>query len=419
MTEVIHGKAEQTLLATAFRLNSDRADLTTSLVSLQAAAVGLLTALAMLLNSSPLGIASIVLLSRLVTSQQARALAIWGAIYVPVTAVWTLPALSGVFEMAGAVVGYALCGGFFYGGAGLLSSRLLRAYPLLVLGTSLGVAEASSAALGLVMAPVGLFAVDGALGYLVAWFSVIGASGSIGFAASVAERYVRFAIPVVVLMVLVLSQVPGPQRPDYGGPPIYGISHNPDPKLKWSSPSHADEYFDRLHTMSDLVVGDGLTVWPEGAVTETFDLGEAISKLDPNHLPLLFGMTRYSREGSPDLRNSAVLVTEDGVQVSDKEQLVPFYEGSIPFLYDSDLEPGTRRILILPDGTRILPLICFEVFIPKPWFLGGSEADLILVLSAEAGFQPGVISTISGKHVRARELETGLRVVRIGDRKVY
>ncbi|MDG1736541.1 MAG: hypothetical protein P8L68_19440 [Paracoccaceae bacterium] len=398
-----------------FRLNSDRADLTTSLVGLQAAAVGLLTALAMLLNSSPGGIASLVLLAGLFKRQPVKAMAIWGAVYVPVTAVWTLSALDGPREMAAAVMGYASCGAVFYGGAAFLSERMLRSFPTLVPCASLGGAEAASAALGLVMAPVGLFAVNGSLGYLVAWFSVIGASAMIGLGASLAERQTRFGLPITVLVSFALCFLPGPPRPEFDGHPIYGIAHNPDPRLKWSSPTHAAENLERLQKMSDLVAGDGLIVWPEGAVTGTFDLGEAISKLDPSHLPLLFGMTRYSREGSPDLRNSAVLVTEDGVQVSEKELLVPFYEGSVPFIYESDLVLGTRRILTLLNGTRILPLICFEVFVPRPWFLGGLDADLIVVLSAETGFWPRFASLIADRHVWARELETGLRVVRVSD----
>lgn len=410
------GKAENILSGLTFRLNSNIADLTRPQVSVLAAPIGLLTALAMLLNFSPGGIASLFLLARLMKRSAVRALAVWAAVYVPVTAVWTLPALDGLTEMTAAVASFALCGAVFYGGAGFLCTRVLRAFPILVLGASLGGAEAASAALGLVMAPVGLFAVDGSLGYLVAWFSVIGASVIIGLAASVAERQMRVGLPIMVLVSFALGLLPGPPRSEYDGPPIYGIAHKPDPHLKWSSPTHATENLERLQEMSDLVAGDGLIVWPEGAVTGTFDLSEAISKLDPSHLPLLFGMTRYSRDGSPKLRNSAVLVTRDGGQVSDKQWLVPFYEEGVPFLYDRDLEPGTRRIITLPDGTRILPLICFEVFVPKPWFLGGTEADLILVLSAEVGFLPGFVTTISDKHVRARELETGLRVVRVSDR---
>lgn len=404
------------MLVSAYRINSNHADLTRSLVILQAAILGLLTATAMLLNSSPGGIALCVLLARLAFFYPTTVLTVWGAVYVPVTAVWTLPALSSSLAMLGAVLGFTFCGALFYGGSGFVVSRVLRRYPLLILGCSLGLAEATSAFLGLVMAPAGLFAVNGSMGYLVAWFSAIGASIVIGIMASTTALHVSFAFPIAVSVSLVLGQLPGPPPPKYDGLPIHGITHNPDPKLKWSSPAQAEEDFRRLMELSYPFAGKGLIVWPEGAVTGTFDLGEAISKLDPNHLPLLFGMTRYSKDGSSELRNSAVLVTEDGVQVTDKQWLVPIYEGAVPFVYDSDLEPGTRRILILPDGTRILPLLCYEVFLPRLWFRLRFEADLIIVLSAEAGLWARFSSSLAQRHARVRELETGVRVFRVSDR---
>lgn len=410
------GIRENILPRSSFGLRLTTADLTLSFVGLQTAAVGLLTALAMLLNSSPGGIASIVLLARLAVTHPAKVLTVWGAIYVPLTAVWTLPALDGPVEMAGAVLGYASCGAIFYGGAGFLCARLLRSFPALVVGLSLGLAEAVSAALGLVMAPVGLLAVNGSLGYLVAWFSVVGTSATIGIVSAVAARRIWIGFPITVLISFVLCSLFEPSRPDYDGPPIHGISHNPDPKMKWSSPAHAAENLERLQEMSDSVVNDGLIVWPEGAVTGTFDLDKGVSELDPNHLPLLFGMTRYAEYGSPELRNSAVLITREGVQVSDKQRLVPFYEGAVPFLYETDLVSGTRRVLTLTDGTKILPLICFEAFLPRPWFLLEIEADLIIVLSAETGFWTRISSFIATRHGRARELETGLRVVWVSDR---
>ena len=258
---------ENILPDSSFGLRSTQADRTLSLVGLKAAAVGLLTALAMLLNSSPGGIAAIILLARLAVTHPAKVLAVWGAIYVPVTAVWTLPALDGPVEMAGAVLGYASCGAIFYGGAGVFCARLLRSYPALVVGLSFGVAEAVSAALGLVMAPVGLFAVNGSLGYLVAWFSVVGASAIIGIATSVVAQHVRSAFPFVLFVSILLIQIPEPPRPDYDGPPIHGIAHNPDPKLKWSSPAHAADSLSRLNELSDLAAGSGLIAWPEGAVS--------------------------------------------------------------------------------------------------------------------------------------------------------
>ncbi|MDP7187190.1 MAG: nitrilase-related carbon-nitrogen hydrolase [Paracoccaceae bacterium] len=376
-----------------------------------------MSALAMLLDFSPVGIAALVLLSQLVREHPSKAMAVWGAVYVPVTALWTVPALSGPIAMLGAIAGYALCGVIFYGGSSVLASRVLCRYPILILGCSLGLAEATSAALALVMAPIGLFAVQGFLGSLIAGFSVVGASVIIGVVVSIAGVFLRnLALPMTMALVYLLCLIPGPHLPSYDGPPVHGISHSPDAELKWTSHAHAADNFSRLQSLSEAVAGNGLIVWPEGAVTETFSLKKAVSKLEPDHLPLLFGMTRYANTRAPDLRNSAVLVTKNGVQVTDKKRLVPFYEGAVPFLFETDLEPGTRRVLVLPDGTKILPLICYEVFMPRTWFLKRLDADLILVMSAETGFPRGVSASIMKRHVRARELETGVRVVWVSDR---
>ena len=88
-------------------------------------------------------------------------------------------------------------------------------------------------------------------------------------------------------------------------------------------------------------------------MTGTFKLEEALAGLDPAQFPILFGMTRFERSGSRELRNSAVLVTSSGVQVSDKEILVPLIEAGNPFIGNSDLGEGTRQVLSLDDGTTV------------------------------------------------------------------
>ena len=165
--------------------------------------------------------------------------------------------------------------------------------------------------------------------------------------------------------------------------------------------------------------GAGLTVWPENAVTNTFDLDEAMASLDPDLFPLLFGMTRFEQVGSPELRNSAVLVTAEGVQVSDKVRLVPVIESGVPFLDRSDLHTGPRKILFLDDGTKVLPLICYEAAFVLTGFDLASHPDVIIILAAESGFAEGLAASIMRRHARARELETGIRVDRVSDAATY
>ena len=168
-------------------------------------------------------------------------------------------------------------------------------------------------------------------------------------------------------------------------------------------------------TITPDTAGAGLTVWPENSITSTFDLDEAIASLDPDLFPLLFGMTRYARPGSPELRNSAVLVTAEGVQVSDKELLVPVIETGVPFLDHSDLGVGIRKMLLLDDGTKILPLICYEAAFFMTMDRAVNKPDLIVILAAEAGFVETLASSIMRRHAIARELETGIRVERFSD----
>lgn len=146
-----------------------------------------------------------------------------------------------------------------------------------------------------------------------------------------------------------------------------------------------------------------------------FKFEDAVAGLDPAQFPILFGMTRYARDGSPELRNSAVLVTSAGVQVSDKELLVPMIEAGNPITGYSDLGVGARQILTLDDGVTILPLICYEAAFLLNTNVLESEVDLIVVLAAESGFWSEMASSIMRRHARARELESGIRVERVSD----
>ena len=383
--------------------------------ALLSAAVGGLTAASMLLAIPAGGISSLCLLAVLITKRPVLALAVWGAVYVPVSGLWVFPAFEGSVEYILSGIGLSIAGFLFFGCAGLVSWFALRRAPVLVLPAALLMAEVTAAHLGLVMAPIGLFAVDSALGAMLSLISVYGASAFFGLAASILPRLIARPFPVMFGSMMIIGLLPAPSRPEYNGPPIFGISHRPDSILKWSSPAYAFEMLDTLTVLSADTADAGLTVWPENAITSTFNLDAAIASLDPGLLPLLFGMTRFEHTGSPELRNSAVLVTAGGVQVSDKERLVPVIETGVPFFDYSDLGVGTRDMLLLDDGTKILPLICYEA----AFMLTGSDLanhpDVIIILAAESGFVEGLAASIMRRHAKARELETGIRVERVSD----
>ncbi len=379
------------------------------------ATVGGITAASMLLAIPAGGISSLCLLAILITQRPVLSLAVWGAVYVPVSGLWVFPAFEGPIEYILGGLGLSLAGFVFYGGAGLISWLVLRRAPVLILPASLLLAEVTAASLGLVMAPIGLFAVDSVLGAILSLVTVYGATAFFGLAAAILPRFTERSFPIMFASIMIIGLVPPPARPEYAGPPIFGISHRPDSVLKWSSPAFASEMLDTLTKLSTDTAGAGLTVWPENAITSTFDLEEAVASVDPDLFPLLFGMTRYVQAGSPELRNSAVLVTAEGVQVSDKELLVPVIETGVPFLDHSDLGTGSREMLLLDDGTKVLPLICYEA----AFLITGSELverpDVIIILAAEAGFAEGLAASIMRRHARARELETGFRVDRVSD----
>ena len=361
------------------------------------------------------GISSLCLLAVLITKRPVLALAVWGGVYVPLSGLWIFPAFEGVLEYILGGLGLSIAGVIFYGGAGFISWLALRRVPVLILPVALLLAEVTAAHLGLVMAPIGLFAVDSALGAMLSMVTVYGATAFFGFAASILPRLVARPFPVMFGAMMIIGLLPAPSRPEYNGPPIFGISHRPDALLKWSSTAYASEMQNALTALSFDTAGAGLTVWPENAITSTFDLDEAVASLDPDLFPLLFGMTRFERAGSAELRNSAVLVTAEGVQVSDKERLVPVIETGVLFIDNSDLGSGSRSMLLLDDGTKILPLICYEA----AFMLTGSDLadhpDVIIILAAEAGFAEGLAASIMRRHARARELETGIRVDRVSD----
>jgi len=379
------------------------------------ALTGIITSISMLFAVPAGGIASLCLLAKLVEKRPIVSMTIWGAVYVPVSALWVFPAFDGYQEYLLGGLGLMAAGGIFYGGAAIIAWLFVRRIPIMILPVALAVAELTASSFGLVLAPIGLFAVDNALGHVLALGTVFGASAFLGLGAALIAGYSQHSFAMTFGLVFIIGMVPGPSRPAYNGPEIFGISHDPDSSLKWSSKAYAAESLERLKALSAEGAGSGLTVWPENAVTGTFNLEEAVAGLDPAQFPILFGMTRYARDGSPELRNSAVLVTSAGVQVSNKELLVPVIEVGNWFTGYSDLRVGVRHILTLNDGTTILPLICYEAAFLLDVSFQESEVDLIVVLAAESGFWSDMAVSIMRRHARAREIELNIRVERVSD----
>lgn len=383
-------------------------------------------------GSFSLGFTGLCLLMAAASFAPARVMTLWGAIYVPISGFWLAPALDAGFELVGGFVLLAVIGAVLYGWTAAVLFTLWQIIylrwslqPLFVslgravaFGLSVVLAEWIAAIAGLVLAPIGLLAVYGGHSWLVAGLGVFSAGGVlVGLAACVVFSFAyRPAISACIFaLVLLLGLMSGPERPALPAILISAISHDPDPRGKWT-PDGSVQVYDALVQASGGNDAD-LVIWPENAVTVTFDLDQIVDAPPLGERAHLFGMTRYAGPDGPALVNSAVLLEDGQVQASDKVHLVPVIERSMPFFSQSDLITGTRRILTLANGIRILPLLCYEAAFPVPDRDLDDTPDIIIVLAAETGFWQRMTGAIAARHARARELETGIRVVRVSDRR--
>ena len=73
----------------------------------------------------------------------------------------------------------------------------------------------------------------------------------------------------------------------------------------------------------------------------------------------------------------------------------------------------------MDDGTKILPLICYEAAFTLTGFEPAERPGVIIILAAESGFAEGLAVSTMRRHARARELETEVRVERVSDITSY
>lgn len=361
-----------------------------------------------------------------------RAMCLWGLIYVPLSGLWLAPALDPGLEVAFGFFLLSVTGLAFYGGVSgaaqvawrvicgrlRLAPKMAAAGEIISMAVAIALAEATAAAAGFVLAPIGLMAVYGGPAWSVAAFGIFVTSGClVALAALTVISFGRFpALSGGLFALTILSTfLPAPSRPAPAGITMAVIAHNPDPEWKWT-PDGSVVIYDALVEASFGIDAD-LIIWPENAVTATFDLDVIAADPPLGDQAHLFGMTRFVAPTGPLLVNSAVLLQDGRMQASDKRHLAPLIERSIPMLSKTDLIPGTRRTLSLAEGTAILPLLCYEVAFPLTAQYLSQRPDIIIVLAAETGFWQHMTTEQAERHARARELETGIRVLRVSDRK--
>ncbi|AVX05948.1 hypothetical protein MXMO3_03445 (plasmid) [Maritalea myrionectae] len=338
------------------------------------------------------------------------ALLFLGAGYMVGSSTWFFPGTGGPLNLFTAILGTALLGLIFHGlpHLVLLHKRGWFVWPFLIT-----LFEFIAEQIGAVGVSIGLLGLQTPLAYLTTLGSLYYTSIALGFilVLPIAIKKLNPSTPAACLALIYLAGMP--IVPKALPIDIGYIRHNPPSGLKWE-PEKANEILNSLIERSKEFENVDLIVWPENAVTTTFNMGEAIEQVREVPKPLLFGMTRYMNEGQPELLNSAILLQGETVSASDKLDRVPLIEGGLGPLVQPSIHSGERRIFELENGIRFLTLLCYEVSfqIPKQDLEG---VDFILVISAETGLFTQMTAQVYDWQAAARALETGLPILRVGD----
>lgn len=221
------------------------------------------------------------------------------------------------------------------------------------------------------------------------------------------------------------------------------VQANIDQAEKWR-PENAKKIFERYLRMTESKGLDeiDIVIWPETALPffleQAPDALAAISKVLPHHTILLTGVARVAEKRREDgllmhrdIYNSVRAVDGEGeaLGVYDKKHLVPFGE-YLPF--QSFLESlgimqmtGVRggfsagtgpRVLEIPGGPALLPLICYEIIFPQEVMIEttgtGIQPSWMLNVTNDAWFGSSAGPYQHFHQARIRAIEQGLPLVR-------
>jgi apolipoprotein N-acyltransferase len=377
---------------------------------LQSSILGCAAGLAFLIGWPLLTALLFIFSLRHLVSKPPYLLILFGAFYMMGSSVWFFPGTDGIAQLAGAIIGTLLLGVVFHGIPHLL---LKIKYGWIVWPFAITSAEFIAAKLGLVSVPMGLVGLHTPLGLLAMSGSLAFTSLALTFLMALAIRSTAALLPICTLTTAAYLFVGLPYETKAIPIEIAAISHNPPSAEKWH-PDIAPKILKDLIERTSAVGNVDLVVWPENAVTTTFELGKALDQLAALDKPLLFGMTRYKDYGKHDLVNSAVLRAGGDIQLSNKKALVPIIEsGFRPFL-EPVIHKSDRNVFELENGMRFLTLLCYEVSfsIPREDL---DYVDFIIVISAETGLFTQMTNQVYGNMAIARSIETGLPTLRVGD----
>ena len=384
--------------------------LSTSNQLLVGSTFGLFAGLSFLLGWPLLTVLLFIVGLRVLTNLPFYGLLAFGALYMVGSSVWFFPGTEGLGQLFGAVLGTLFIGVVFHGLPHILLKHRLGwlEWPFAITA-----AEYLASQIGLVGVPLGLVGLHSPFGYLASFGSLMITSVALCFAIAVAVRISWTLGPICLAIIPAYLVVGLPYEQPALPLDVAAIQHNPPSVEKWH-PETAPRILADLIARTEEAGSVDLVVWPENAVTTTFDLQDALSQVRDLDVPLLFGMTRYRDEARHDFVNSAILRVGGNVQLSNKQALVPVIESGLPPMIDPVIHPADRHIFELPNGMRFLTLLCYEVSFPIPK-KDREGVSFIVVISAETGLFTQMTAQVYDNMAIARSLETGIPVLRVGD----
>ncbi len=268
--------------------------------------------------------------------------------------------------------------------------------------------------------------------------AVLGPSGlsllTLAVAALPVLGHVRGAVAATVLLVAVagfgqwrLTQpLPAPRDQT-----LRLVQPNAEQALKWDD-ALAEDFLDRLLTLTAEGTPADLTIWPETAVPYMLEYAPDVADMivaASDGKPVAAGI---QREEAGRFYNSLRVLEGIGVETAryDKAHLVPFGEympmGDLAYDWFGiqafaaqagatySAGPGPA-VLDLGTLGKVLPLICYEVIFPRAVNSVSTRADWMLQITNDAWFG---IRTGPFQHfaqARLRAIEQGLPLVRVAN----
>jgi apolipoprotein N-acyltransferase len=268
--------------------------------------------------------------------------------------------------------------------------------------------------------------------------AVLGPSGLSLVTLAACALPVLWRVPGAVAAALLLVTVAGfgqwqlsQPLPEPRAQTLRLVQPNAEQALKWDD-ALAEDFLDRLLTLTAEGTPADLTIWPETAVPYMLEYAPVVADMivtASGGKPVAAGI---QREEAGRYFNSLRVLEGTGLEVAryDKAHLVPFGEymplGDLAFDWFGirafaaqagatySAGPGPA-VLDLGALGKVLPLICYEVIFPREVNAVATRADWMLQITNDAWFG---IRTGPFQHfaqARLRAIEQGLPLIRVAN----